>query len=816
MLFSGCALALTPADAAWQALGKVEHIEHAADSVDVYAASGARLRLTFVSPDIVRVRMNPRGTFERDFSYAITDTPHAALRLEVKENRTGDLLTVQCACTHGARVEVSRQPDLLVRVFDASGQLVVADDPTRPMAYDAASGAIELSKQRPFGELYYGFGEKALPISRHQQYMTMWNSDTPGYAPGLDPIYQTIPFFIALHDGKSYGIFFDNTYRSYFDMGKTDPSRYTFGANSGELDYYVFTGSRERSPANVLHDYTELTGRGPLPPLWALGYQQSRYSYTPAAKVREIAQTFRAKHIPADVIYFDIGYMDGYRIFTWSPQDFPEPEKLLGELHDAGFHAVTIVDPGIKVDENYAIYRAGHQQGIFTRTATGEELHATVWPGVCAFPDFTDPKARAWFGALYSGFLDTGVDGFWNDMNEPATFVPVDSNEPTLMHDPRKTFPVDALHDGDGDGGTHARYHNVYGMQMARATFEGLRRLRPLQRPFVLTRAGYAGVQRYSAVWTGDNASTWEHLALSIPMLTNLSISGVPFVGADVGGFTGSPSGELYTRWLQAAALTPFLRTHSAIDTAQREPWSYGTDFENINRATIELRYQLLPYLYTLSAESEASGLPPLRPLWFEYAHDVQTYLVEDEFLVGKDLLVAPVVRESATTRRVYFPRGDVWLDWRDGTPHEGGTYADVAAPIEHLPLFVRAGASIPTQPVIQSTREMPQTPLTITAALGAAGNGSVYQDAGDGYAYRSGESRTTQITLQGETLRLAIPKSDKFQRIGAVEFIGVERKPGAVKFDGKAAHAVHFDARTRRLRVDLPNESVKEISVEP
>ena len=805
----------TSAQAAWQTLGAVRQEIRATDALDLATASGARVRIAFVSADVVRVRVSPHATFARDFSYAI-EKPWTPIKLAIEDDTPHHRILVRAAAADGASVVVHTEPNITIEIRDAQGNLICADDPARPMAFDAATGAIETSKLRSAFELFYGFGEKALPLSRHQQYMTMWNADTPGYAPGLDPIYQSIPFFIALREGRSYGVFFDNTWRSYFDMGKNDPARYSFGAAGGELDYYVFAGGRERSAANVLRDYTALTGRGALPPLWALGYQQSRYSYAPDAQVRQIAQTFRAKHIPADVIYFDIGYMDDYRIFTWSPKDFPDPRKLLGELHDQGFHTVTIVDPGVKADANYPIYAAGQREHVFTRTAAGDELRAEVWPGICAFPDFTSAKARAWFGSLYAGFLDQGVDGFWNDMNEPGVFVPPNSKDPTLVHDPRKTFAIDAVHDGDGETGPHARYHNVYGMQMARSTFEGLQRLRPQQRPFVLTRAGYAGVQRYSAVWTGDNASTWEHLALSIPMLTNLSISGVPFVGADIGGFTGAPSGELYTRWLQAAALTPFMRSHSAIDTPQREPWTHGAPFEAINRASIELRYVFLPYLYTLFAQSEASGIPPMRPLWFEYPRDPAALLRDDEFLVGRDVLIAPVVHEGETTRHVYFPQGDAWRDWWTGKRFEGGSFADVAAPLERLPLFVRVGASVPTQPVVQHTGEMKDVPLTFTVALGADGTGTAYEDAGNGYGYRAGESRTLRANLRVTTLHLQIPQSDQYQRIGAVEFIGVATNPAAVKIDGKVVRDFSFDAKTQRVRVVLPSEDVREIVVSP
>jgi alpha-glucosidase len=803
------AAAALPAAAALRTLGAVEQVTTSRDSVTLSTAGGAKLRIGFVTPDVVRVRMNPRGDFDRDFSYAIDG---AVPRADAVIADTDDQLELRSA--NGSRVVIRKRPEPAITVYDAAGRVVVADDPARPTAFDPVDGAIQTFKRREDYELYYGFGEKALPISRQQQYMAMWNTDTPDYAPGTDPLYQMIPFFIALDNGRSYGVFFYNTRRSWFDMGKTDPHRYGFGADGGELDYYVFTGGAERTPANVLRNYTALTGRGALPPLWALGYQQSRWSYMSQQRVMEIAHSFREKRIPADVIYLDIDHMDGFRVFTWNPKTFPQPRRMLGDLHAQGFHAVTIVDPGIKYDEGYPIYRDGRERSVYVRNADGSELHAKVWPGVCAFPDFTLPAAREWFGELYAAALDDGVDGFWNDMNEPATFTPDGFDKPETNHGPQKTFPLDAQHAGDGVAGPHARYHNVYGMQMARATFEGLRKLRPGQRPLVLTRAGYAGVQRYSAVWTGDNSANWPHLALTIPMLTNLSVSGVPFVGADIGGFMGDPSAELYTRWLQAAALTPFFRTHSTDTSAPREPWVFGAEYERINRAAIELRYRLLPYLYSLFAESEKSGLPPMRPLWFAYPGDAGASLVEDQYLVGGDLLVAPVVREGMVKRTVYFPKGDAWIDWWDATRHEGGTRVQIDAPLGRLPLFVRAGASIPTQPVVQHTGEMKSAPLTITVAAGADGSSRFFQDAGDGYGYRKGQSRTILVTQDETGVRLDIPRNRGWQRIEAVEFVGIGAAPALARIDGKPARDVRFDAQTRRLRVALPNEGVKRIEL--
>jgi alpha-glucosidase len=397
-------------------------------------------------------------------------------------------------------------------------------------------------------------------------------------------------------------------------------------------------------------------------------------------------------------------------------------------------------------------------------------------------------------------------------MNEPGVFAPDDFKQPEISLGPQKTFPLTARHAGDGIPGDHAQYHNVYGMQMARASFEGLRTLRPEQRPFVLTRAGYAGVQRYAAVWTGDNSPTWTHLALTIPMLTNLSISGVPFVGADVGGFMGSPGAELHARWLQAAALTPYFRTHSNDVSAPREPWAFGTSYEGINRRTIELRYQLLPYLYTLFADNEQSGTPPMRPLWFVYPRDTRASLVDDQFLLGGDLLVAPALLEGQTSREVYFPKGDAWIDWWDGSRHEGGSSAKVPAPLDRLPLFIRAGASIPTAPVVQHTGEMKNVPLTIAIAVGAHGRGHAFQDAGNGYGYRQGASRTISVTQDAHGVHLDIPPNKGYQQVGAVEMIGLAAAPAAVHIDGQPAQDVQFDRASRRLRIVLPNENAKQI----
>ncbi len=460
--------------------------------------------------------------------------------------------------------------------------------------------------------------------------------------------------------------------------------------------------------------------------------------------------------------------------------------------------------------------RCRQKAGMFVKNPDGTELNRDVWPKSSAFPDFTDPKARDWFGAQYKQHLDEGVAGFWNDMNEPGVFVTEKSPRPEIFHHPEKTFPYDTPHAGDGLPDTHRRYHNVYGMQMARSSFEGLRKLAPDKRPFVLTRAGFAGVQRFSAVWTGDNYSGWEHLALSIPMLANMSVSGTPFVGADVGGFQDMPTGELYARWLQAAALTPFLRSHSVGWVGNKEPWEFGDEFTKINRASVELRYQFLPYLYTLFREHERNGSPVMRPLWFEFPNDKSTYLINDQYMVGSDVMVAPVVKDGMRTRGIYLPASEGWIDWWTGDQLESGKTHYPKTPLDRLPIYVRVGAVIPTQTVIQHTGQMPSAALTLNVVAGIATGKTerslLYQDEGEGYGYRQNAWREIRTTHVQGSLKIERVGSFEGQKILAVEAVGITANPRELRADDrKIAHK--FDPDRRRIRAEL-NGNEKEITL--
>ncbi len=554
---------------------------------------------------------------------------------------------------------------------------------------------MRVTKRLRDDEHVYGLGEKTGPLDKRGWQLggssvAMWNSDTYRYDQSTDPLYVSVPFYLVLRQGRAHAVFFDNSHRSSFDLGRSSRSRLSFGAEGGELDYYVIDGP---SPRQVLERYTALTGRVPLPPLWALGYHQSRYSYFPDSRLRELARQFRERRIPADVLWLDIHALQDFRPFTWDAERFPDPARLLADLRAQGLRTVVIVDPHPKKQAGDPVYESGLAGGHFVRRADGSLFEGQVWParaertpGPSVFPDFSRAATRAWWGALYRPLLDLGLAGIWNDMNEPSVF-----------DGPAGTLPLDARHDGDGLAADHAEIHNVYGQLMTRSTFEGLLRLRPDRRPFVLTRASFAGGQRFAAVWPGDSSSDWSHLKGSIPMLLGLGLSGFAFAGADVGGFSDDASPELLTRWLQLGALTPFFRNHSDLGTADQEPWAHGQPWEALNRRAIELRYELLPHVYTAMREASRTGVPAMRPLFVDFPQDEATWRLDDEFLFGSDLLVAPIVREGQRRREVYLPAG-AWYDLWTGARLEGGRRVNVRS-TPRTPAAVRARRGLRLSP---------------------------------------------------------------------------------------------------------------------
>lgn len=566
----------------------------------------------------------------------------------------------------------------------------------------------------PQGTSLYGGGEVTGPLLRNGQSIKLWNTDSGAYSVDNGKrLYQSHPWVMGVRpDGTSFGILFDTPYKA--ELTTTD-ERINF-ETEGEL-FRIFVIDRE-SPQAVIKGLTELIGTMPMVPRWALGYQQCRFSYTPASRVIEVADTFRIKRIPCDVMWMDIDYMDGYRIFTFNPQTFPDPAALNRDLHIRGFHSAWMIDPGAKVDSTYFVYKSGTANDVWVKTAQGKEFHGDAWPGACAFPDFTQPKTVRWWADLYKDFLDKGVDGVWNDVNEPQI-----SNTPT------GTMPEDNKHLG-GDkipAGPHLKYHNVYGYLMVKASREGIMKARPQNRPFILTRSNFLGGQRFAATWTGDNASWESHMTMSVPMILTLGLSGQPFSGADVGGFLFNPDADLFGRWMALGAFYPFSRGHACAGTINKEPWAFGQKVEDVSRMALERRYVLLPYYYTLLHEASETGMPIMRPVFFADPKDTLLRAEEQAFLIGENLLVVPEWAQNPA-----LPKGI----WRNLSLIPGDDKDSYQAKLK-----IRGGAIIPTGKIIQNTNEKSLDPLTLLVCLDEKGeaHGTLYWDEGDNWSFKDG-----------------------------------------------------------------------------
>jgi alpha-glucosidase len=755
------------AAAGWQSIGDTSASKTGPNQV-TFTGEGMVVTVTALAPSLIRARLTIGPPPKTDYSWAVIKTDWPSIPVEIFGN--GQVERVRTA-----QVEVRAQlKPFRLAFYDAGGRLISKDDSDLGMAHDGAQ--VRVWKWMPSDEQYFGLGEEAGPLDKRGHSYVMWNTDAFGWGATTTPLYEDVPFFLGLRRGKAYGIFFDNTYRSSFDFGAEFRNRYSFGAEGGELNYYFFYGP---DPKTVLSQFTELVGRTPLPPRWALGYQQSRYSYYPEKMVRFIADNFRLRNIPCDVIYLDIHYMNGYRVFTWNKSRFPDPRKIISDLSAEGFRIVTIIDPGIKVDPNYWVYQQGLAGHDFVTLPDGKVYEGKVWPGESAFPDFTSPRVRAWWGSLYRGLVSDGVAGFWNDMNEPSIFDV-----------PSKTMPLDTVFYDHGLHSPQVKIHNVYGMLMSRATRDGMLQLRPNERPFVLTRDTYAGGQRYAAVWTGDNSSTWEHLGIGVRELMNMGLSGLTFAGADIGGFAESPGPNLYTRWLEAGVFYPLCRTHTGLDTREQDPWAYGIRREDINRKSIDLRYRLLPYLYNAFYQETQTGLPIMRALLLDYPDDARAVGQDEEFLFGDDLLVAPVIKAGEWEWRPYLPGGQ-WVNFWSGRVYHGPQYVTVHAPLGRIPLFVRGGAIIPTQQLVQYTGEAPINPLTLEIYPDGKSAREYYEDDGISFNYQHGVYLKEQVSASqsssGVEVRISA-RQGSYQppaRALVLRIHGVRLQPRQVVVDG-------------------------------
>lgn len=699
------------------------------------------------SPSIIRIRMDKQA-LKKDFSYAVIAEP---IQTKAIITQTANDITI---VTDSLKAVFTKKP-YSVTFYNNEGIVISEDE--KGLTTSWVNEEVTTYKKMQEGERFVGLGEKTGDLDRKGNGYTNWNTDAYGYLAGQDPIYTTIPFYIGIHHNMNYGIFLDNTFQSDFNFGASNDRFSSFAARGGEMNYYFIY---HKTVGDIVKSYTSLTGRMKMPPLWSIGYQQNRYSYYPDTEVLRIAQTLREKKIPADGITLDIHYMDKYQLFTWNKERFPNPRALTDKLKEMGFKTTVIVDPGIKVVPGAAAFDRGVKADAFIKYSDGKYYTGQVWPGWCHFTDYSSEIGRKYWKNEMKFFPDNGVSGVWNDMNEIATWG--------------QKMPSNVLFDFEGRKASHLEAHNVYGSLMAKSSYEGFRE-HTSERPFVLTRAGYAGLQRFSALWTGDNRSEDSHMMAGVRLLNSLGLSGVSFTGMDVGGFTGNPSIGLYARWMQLGAFIPYFRNHTGVNSKSSEPWAYGEEVTEIARNYISLRYKLLPYLYSSFYESTQSGMPVNRSLVFENAFDNNIYngAFQNQFLFGQSIMVCPV-ESGKDFMKVYLPGGS-WYDLYNDEMAAGNKESTLQIGLAKLPVYVKASSIIPMQSLVQSTSIAPTDTLLVHVYKGTTPNTFVYyEDDGKSFDYEKGMFYKRNIMYNPSTNQIIFENaegqmSSKFNNVAIV-----------------------------------------------
>ncbi len=779
-------------------IGNLLQYKQEGSKMFLYCEKEHSVEIQFLLDGMFRVVVHRPDFSEPLLEYAIAKKDWQSVSLQIQDQEKHLVVS-----TKTLSLWIQKSPCRL-KVVDKEGFVLQEDDPGMGMGWDAKE--VRVWKTIAQDERFFGLGEKTGNLDKRGKEWVLWNTDDPHHNNNSDPLYQSIPFFVGMRGSKAYGVYFNNSYRSKFNFGAGNARYYSFSAHAGNLDYFFIQGPEV---SKVVESYTALTGRTPMPPKWALGYQQCRWSYFPDTKVLRIAQTFRERKIPADVIYLDIHYMDGYRVFTWDKQRFSDPKGLLKKLQEMGFKTVVIIDPGVKEDPSYRIAKEGLEGDHFVRYPDGELYIGEVWPGRCYFPDFSKKSTREWWGKCFKDLLDVGISGFWNDMNEPAVWG--------------REFPEEVMFHDEGTKSYQKKMHNLYGLLMAKACYEGVKALQPEKRPFVITRAGFSGEQRYTSVWTGDNQATPEHLAMGIRMLQGLGLSGIPFIGTDVGGFGGTPTHELFARWMAASVFVPFFRTHTHYGSSDQEPWSFGEEIEAISRSFIEMRYKIIPYLYNLFWESHQTGYPLIRPMFWYHPEDKMVYdhAYQEQFYVGSHVLLAPVVKMAQDHKKVYLPEGK-WLDYNTQKVYDGRQEIFVDAPLHSLPMFLREGAILPTIEPMQYMDEKPATKLFLDIFPASQSIYRFYEDDGESFAYEKGIYRLTEFTCEKTSDSLIFIKNriqDQYspaKRSLVLQFRNEEKKPACVLLDDKALEEIplesqdygyYYSQKNKTLTIQIPDE---------
>jgi alpha-glucosidase len=745
-----------------QAIGNVLSWNKKSDGIFGNTAN-SNFEITVYKEDTVRVQVSRQSKFSPN-PYSVISGP-GKIPTDILEESGKIWLK-----TSKIHISVNLHPFFLT-FLTPSGEVINQDDPAFAVSW-LGTEVSNYKKVQP-KERFVGLGEKTGHLDRSGRAFTNWNTDYFAYGIGDDPLYMSIPFYIGIHSGLSYGIFFDNTHKSIFNFGASNNRFIYYSADDGDMDYYFFHND---SVAKIISSYTELTGKMEMPPLWSLGFQQCRYSYYPDSEVLTLAKTFRDKDMPADVIYLDIHHMEKYKVFTFDNEKFSDPKSMIKALKEKGFKVVVIMDPGIKSQKGYFQYDEGLEKDLFVKYPDNEVYEGQVWPGWCAFPDFTKPETRQWWAEKMAFYEEAGVDGYWTDMNEPASWGQF---TPNLIN-----------FDFDGENVSHRKARNIYGFQMARSAKEGCELQRPEERPFVLTRSGFSGIQRYAAAWTGDNVASEEHMMAGIRLVNSLGLSGVAYSGYDVGGFAGESTKSLFARWMTIAAFAPLYRAHSMINSNDAEPWAFGEEVEEISRNYMKLRYRMLPTIYSSFYKSTQTGLPIAKSLAVEYPHDKYIFesAFENEYLFCDSLLIAPVESYKEITK-VYLPEGD-WYYLFDNQKYKGNQIIYQDCPLNYLPVFVKAGAILAFQSDVSHTGQAHDGILSIHVYAGnAASTFLLYEDDGISPDYKNGDFLKREITWDTQLGTLSFGNSQgkfksRFKKI-KVYYHGLNVK--SVNINGKA-----------------------------
>jgi len=705
----------------------------------------ALFRISVYSPSTIRVQMGIAEEF--------SPNPYSVITLPTTEGfevyETEDLIFVT---TNMLTAEISKTP-FAICFKDKNGVILNEDDPSFSVSW-LGTEVTNYKKVQP-EERFIGLGEKTGDLDRAGNAYVNWNTDYFGYGEEDDPLYMSTPFYVGIHQQKAYGIFFDNTHKSVFNFGASNNRFIYFSAEDGDMDYYFM---HDHNVAGIISAYTILTGKMELPPLWALGFQQCRYSYYPDTEVMTLASTFRDKDMPADVIYLDIHHMENYKVFTFDGKKFSDPKGMIRALKAKGFKVVVIMDPGLKTEKGYAAYEEALAKNLLLKYPDDSIYEGQVWPGWCGFPDFTKPEARKWWAEKMEYYIEAGVDGFWTDMNEMASWGQFTPNLIDFYY--------------EGEQVSHRKARNIYGMQMARAAKEGSELNSPEKRPFVLTRAGFSGVQRYAAAWTGDNIATDTLMLAGVRLVNSMGITGLAFSGYDVGGFSGEATSALFARWMSIAAFAPLFRAHSMINSNDAEPWAFGEETEEISRGYMKLRYKMLPLIYSSFYKSTLTGLPIAKSLAIDFPYEQKIYEIkyQNQYLFCDQLLIAPI-KSTTEICKTYLPEGN-WYYFFDDRLFQGNQEVYVDSPLNYLPVFVKAGAILPLQSAVKHTDDPHDGVLSLHIYKGSSiSDFELYEDEGETLAYRKGAYSKRTIEVDSERGIISIKRSEgklksKFQKI--------------------------------------------------